>query len=132
MTLIEEGARDDPDRVREVDDPGVGKLADAIGDLEHHRHGAQRLREPTGAGRLLPDAATRQRERLVAQPRVLSAYPDLHEHEVRVRDRSIEIIGDVDRAAIALPLEHAHRQAADDTAPFGVDVVQHELRDLEA
>ena len=34
-------------------------------------------------------------------------------------------------AAVALPLEHAPREAADDLAPLGVDVVQHELRDVE-
>ena len=43
---VEQAARDDPDRVREVDDPGVvgGQLAHAGGDLEHDRNGAQRLR----------------------------------------------------------------------------------------
>ena len=47
VARVEQRARDDPDRIREVDDPGAvrGALAHALGDLEHDRHGAQRLRE---------------------------------------------------------------------------------------
>ena len=56
---VEEGASDDADRVREVDDPGPGaaERSRSLGDLEHDRHGAHRLREAAGAGRLLTDAA---------------------------------------------------------------------------
>src|SRR5256885_6968127 len=46
--------RDDPDRIREVDDPGAvgGEPAHALGDLEHDGNGAQCLAEAAGAGRL--------------------------------------------------------------------------------
>ena len=131
MPVVEQRARHDADRVREVDDPGVRELAHALGDLEHDGHGAQRLRETAGAGRLLADAAAGQRERLVGETRALAADPDLDEHEVGAVDRRVEVVGDLDRAGVALPLEHAARQAADDLAPLRVDVVQHELRDVE-
>jgi len=132
MPFVEQRACDDPDRVREVDDPRVGKLAHALSDPEHDRHRPQRLGEAAGARRLLADTAARERERLVAQPRLLAADPDLDQHEVRIRDGRIEVVGDVDRAAVALPLEHAHGEPADDGTPLGIDVVQHELRDVEA
>ena len=132
MALVEQRPRDDPDRVREVDDPGVGRLAHALGDLEHDRHGAQRLGKPAGAGRLLADAAARRAERLVGEPRLLAADADLDEHEVGAGNRGVEVVGDVDRPAVPLPVEHADGEAADDGAPLGIDVVQHELRDVEA
>ena len=48
---VEEGARDDADRVREVDDPGVGRrpLTCALGQFEDDRHRAERLGESTRA-----------------------------------------------------------------------------------
>ena len=47
MARIEQRAGHDPHRVREVHDPGVRlrERADPLGDLEHDRHGAHRLRE---------------------------------------------------------------------------------------
>src|SRR3954464_10849284 len=74
---VEQGPGDDADRVGEVDDPGarLGPPADPVGDVEHHRHRAQRLAQPSRAGRLLPYAAALERERLVADPRLLPADP---------------------------------------------------------
>src|SRR5262249_61523703 len=94
MAGVEQRTRHDSDRLREVDDPRVGTCARtyAFGDLEHDRDGAQRLSEPARAGGLLPDAAARERDGLVAQPRRLSADADLDEHEVRTVDRAIEIV----------------------------------------
>ena len=94
MPGVEQRARDDPDRVGEVDDPGVGpgELADPLGDLEHDRHGAHRLRETARAGRLLADAAARKRGGLVLQARRLAADPDLDEDEVGVLDRLVELV----------------------------------------
>ena len=93
VAVVEERTRDDPDRVREVDDPGVGQAADPFRDLEHDRHRAQRLREAAGAGRLLADAAARERQRLVGEPGLLSADADLHQHVVRVLDGPVEVVG---------------------------------------
>ena len=86
---VEERTGDDPDWVREVDDPGVrcGEGADALGDLEHDRHRAHRLGEAARAGRLLADAAAGERDRLVAQPRRLAADAELEEDEGGVRRR---------------------------------------------
>ena len=57
VAVVEERLGDDPDRVGEVDDPGVlGRpLRGELRELEHERHGPQRLGEPAGAGRLLAD-----------------------------------------------------------------------------
>ena len=106
---VEQGAGDDPDRVREVDDPSVrrGEGANAVGDLEHDRHGAHRLREPAGARRLLADATTGERDRLVAKPCRLAADAELEEDEGGARDGGIEIVGHRQRPGEALPLEHA-------------------------
>ena len=130
---VEQRARDDPDRVREVDDPGVVRRqrAHALGDLEHDRHGPQRLREAAGAGRLLADAAAGERDRLVAQPRRLTADADLDQHGVGAVDRAVEIVGHLERPVEAVRGQHPPGQPADDLAPLGVDVVQHELAHVE-
>ena len=93
MAGVEQRARDDADRVREVDDPGASapELANAVGDLEHDRHRAQRLGEPAGARRLLADAAAGERHRLVGEPRLLAADADLDEHEVGAVERAVEV-----------------------------------------
>ena len=131
MAGIEQRPRDDPDGVREVDDPGVraGELAHAVGDLQHHRHGAHRLREPAGAGRLLADAAAGERDRLIAQARRLPADADLHEHEVRAFDRTVEVGREREITAPAGAVEHARREPADDVEPLVVHVHQRERVD---
>ena len=62
--------------------PSARELAHALGDAEHDRHRAQRLGEAARAGGLLADAAARERDGLVAEPRRLPADADLDEHEV--------------------------------------------------
>ena len=111
--------------------PGAARRGDLLGDVEHHRHGAQRLREPAGAGRLLPDAPARQRQRLVAQPRLLAADADLDQHEVGAVERALELAGDLEPAGEADAVEHPPRQRADDLAALVGDVVQRELGDVE-
>ncbi len=133
MTRVEQRARNDPDGVREVDDPraGRGELAGAPGDLEHDRDGAQRLGEPAGAGRLLADAPAAQRERLVAEPGGLPADAELEEHGVGAVERAVEV-GRLDQpAAEALAREHPPREARDDLEPRRVDVVEDELGQVE-
>ena len=41
---------------------GAARRRTRLGDVEHHRHGAQRLGEPAGPGGLLADAAALERE----------------------------------------------------------------------
>ena len=64
---VDERLGHDADRVREVDDPGIrrGAAARQLGELEHERHGPQRLGQAAGAGRLLADRAEAEGERLV-------------------------------------------------------------------
>ena len=130
---VEQRAGDDPDRVREVDDPRVrgGELLHALRDLEHDGHGAQRFREAAGAGRLLADAAAGERHRLVREPRRLAADPDLDEDEVGAVEGAVELAGDLERAVEALAFEHPRGEPADDVPPLGVDVVQDELPDAD-
>ena len=134
MALVEQRASDDPDRVREIDDPGAvrGALAHALRDLEHHGHRAQRLAKAARAGRLLPDAAAGEGHGLVGKPRLLPADADLDEHEVGAVERAVEVVGDLEQAVVALAREHARGKAADDLAPLHVDVVQHELAHVDA
>ena len=126
---VEQRARDDADRVREVDDPRArrGTLRGALGDLEHDRHRAHRLREAAGPGRLLADAAAAQRHRLVVQPRLLPADADLEQDERRSVERAVEVLGEHEPALVVLAREHAPREPADDVEPLAVDVVQREL-----
>src|SRR5262249_8482582 len=108
------------------------ELAHALCDLEDDRHRAERFRKSAGAGRLLPDAAAGEGERLVGEARTLPTDADLNKNEVGVLDRAIEVVRDLERAAELLALEHPARKAADHLAPLAVDVVQHELRHVEA
>ena len=93
VARIEERPRDDPDGVREVDDPGaVGReLARPVGDREDNGNRAQRLRQAARAGRLLADAAARERDRLVGEPRLLAADADLDEDEVGAVEGAVEV-----------------------------------------
>ena len=134
VARVEQRAGDDPDGVREVDDPRAGRsqLAGALGDVEHDRDGAQRLGEPAGAGRLLADAPAAQRERLVAEPRGLPADAKLEEDGVGAVERAVQV-GRLDQpAAEALAREHAPREAGDDLEPRRVDVVEDQLGQVEA
>ena len=134
MAAVEQRAGDDADGVREVDDPGVRRSdrAHALGDLEHDRHGAHRLRKAARTGRLLTDAPARERRRLVAESRVLAADPNLDQDEVGGLDGGVEVSGHVEPALESLSREHPSRHAADHVAPGGVDVLEHELVDVEA
>jgi hypothetical protein len=134
VAVVEQRARDDPDRVGEVDDPRPvgGQLPRAAGDVQDHRDRAQRLRQATRARGLLADAAAGERQRLVAQPRRLAADADLDEHRVGAVQRAVELAGDGERAREALALEHPAGEGADDLAALGVDVVQDELAEPEA
>ena len=133
MPCVEQRAGDDPDRVREVDDPriGPGELADAVGDLEHDRDGAHRLRESARAGRLLADAAAGKRRGLVVQAGSLAADADLHEDEVGALDGGVELAAQREFAAKADAVEHPLGQPTDDLEPPSVDVVEGEPLDLE-
>ena len=116
---VEQAADDDADRVREVDDPGVGRceLACALRDLEHDRDGSQRLAEPAGAGRLLADAAAGERDRLVREPRRLPADAQLDQHERRAVEGGIEVVGDRELAVVVRRGQHA--RSRDRRRPLG-------------
>ena len=77
MAGVEERLRDDPDRVREVDEPRVRRRAPGglLGDVEHDRHGPQRFREATRPRRLLADGTEPRWQRLVDEARRLAADP---------------------------------------------------------
>ncbi len=111
--------------------PSAARSRGALGDLEHDRDGAQRLRQAAGAGRLLADAAAGERHGLVREPRLLAADADLDEDEVGAFDSAVEVVRDDELPLEALPLEHPRCHLTDDPAPLGVDVVQDELVDVD-
>ena len=133
MACVEQAARDDPDRVREVDDPDVvvGQLAHAGGDVEHDRDCSQGLPEPAGASRLLADAAAGERDRLVREAGLLPADSELDQDERGAVERAVEVIRDGELAVVAGRVEHAGGEAADDLAALGVDVVQDDVGQVE-
>ena len=92
MAVVEQRLADDPDRVREVDDPVVRRREPAgpLGDVEHDRHRPQRLREAARPGRLLADRAESRRKRLVDEAGRLAADAELDDHEVGAVERRVE------------------------------------------
>ncbi len=112
--------------------PSAAHARHALRDAEDDRNRPQRLAESAGAGRLLADAPARQRHGLVGEARILPADPDLDEDEVRPVDRAIEMVSRRQPAREALSLEHSRGQSADDLAPLRIDVVEHELTDVDA
>ena len=106
---------------------GARPLDDLVGDVEHDRHGAHRLRETARAGGLLTDAAARQRCRLVVQPRGLATDAQLQQHRVGVLDRLFQRVGDRQGTGPVLSGQDASGQPADDLAALGVGVHQDQL-----
>ena len=133
MTVIEQRAGDDPDRVGEVDDPRVRRSAAPhfVGDVEHDRHRAQSLGEASGTGGLLADAAASQRNGLVEVPCRLTADAQLQKHEVGAVDRLGKIGSSgqlpVPSMTAGDPLAHT----GDSLETGRVGVAQHELVDLD-
>jgi hypothetical protein len=128
VPFVEERLRDDADGVREVDDPCAGRQgAHALGDVEHDGNRAERLREAAVAGRLLPEAAARDRNGLVHDPDRLAAHTQLDEHGVGALDRVLETSGRAHPGGVATTLEHAQRHPGQDREPLRVDVVQRQL-----
>ena len=108
LAVVEERPRHDPDRVREVDDPGFSSrpLANPLRDLEHHRDGPHRLREAARARGLLADAAAAERHGLVPEARLLPADADLDQDEVGALDGRVEIAAERELAGVPLAVEH--------------------------
>jgi hypothetical protein len=133
MPVVEERARDDPDGIREVDDPRPvrSELPDAPGDPEDERDRAQGLAQAARARRLLPDAAARERDGLVGEPCLLSTDPNLDQDEVRSVDGAVEIVCNEQPAVEPLPLEHPPGETSHHLAALRIDVLQHELADVD-
>ena len=134
VALVEERLGDDPDRVREVDDPRVvgGTPPDPLREVQHDRHRPERLGEAARARRLLADRAELRRERLVDQPSRLPTDAKLDEHEAGAVDRRVGVAGEGQPPAPAQPIEHPAGQPADDLEALGVDVEQDQLVDRQA
>ena len=129
VAVVEQRAGDDADGVREVDDPRIVARTppDLVGDLEHDRHGAQGLGEPSGSCRLLADAAAPQGDRLVELAGRLSAHPQLDEDEVGPVERTGQIVGDRQASWPPLTGEDPGADPGDRVQPLAVWVVQDEL-----
>ncbi len=124
----------DPDRVREVDDPVAagGTPVHHLGQLQDHGHGADRLGQAAGTGRLLADRPETGWDGLVAQTRGLAADAQLNEHEIGAVQRGIAIGRPDETAGPAGLFEHPLGEAADDRETLGIDVEQNELVDRQA
>ena len=66
--------------------PGAARRAAALREVEDDGHGPQRLGEPAGAGRLLPDEPEPVGQRLVHEARRLATDPQLDEDEIGAVD----------------------------------------------
>ncbi|MGX1252727.1 hypothetical protein RKD48_005238 [Streptomyces ambofaciens] len=129
---LEQGAGDDADRVGEVDDPRVRVgPAHPLGDVQHHRHRAQRLGEPARAGRLLADAAALQRPGLVLLPGGLPADPQLEQHGVGAVDGRVQVGGGDHAATVPLFGEDAPGETAHQLQPVRRRVDEDQLLDRQ-
>lgn len=127
---LEQRTRDDADGVGEVDDPGVRVgPPDPLGDVQNHRHGPQRLGEPTGTGGLLPDTAALQRPGLVLVPRGLPADPQLEQDGVRALHSGVDVGGGDDLPLVALLGEDPPGEPADQLQSVGGRVDEDEFGD---
>ena len=129
VTVIQEGARDDAHRIREIDDPGVigGEPGDPLGDLQDHRHGTECLRQPPSTGRLLADTATLQRQAFIDRARRLATNPQLEQNHCGICHRPIKISCERDVPGIAVSGENALRDPGDQGEPLLSRVGQHQL-----
>jgi hypothetical protein len=95
VAVGQQRAGDDTYRVGEVDDPrvGCGMFADALGDVEYHRHRAQCLGESAGTGRLLADTIALQGQGFIHTAGSLATDPQLDQHHVRTCHPGVQIAG---------------------------------------
>ena len=134
VALVEQRLADDPDRVREVDDPVARRREPVrlLGDVEDDRHGPERLREAAGPGRLLADRAEPRGERLVDEAGRLAADAKLDDDEVGAVEGRLEDAADLEPAGPTETRQLAPGHAADDLGSIGVDVEQDEVVDPDA
>ena len=133
MAGIGERLADDPDRVREVDDPGIRRAApaDDLRQLEDDGDRPQRLGEPARADGLLADQPEPRRQRLVPETRLLATDTELDEDGVRAVDRGVAVGRQKHTAGEALAGQHPLGEPADDRQPLLVDVQQGDLVDRD-
>ena len=130
---VQQGAGHDADRVGEVDDPGpgVGPLPGPLGDVQHDRHGPQRLGQAARAGGLLADAAALQRPGLVPLPGGLAADPELEQYGAGPVDARIQVRRPADPRRVAVGAHDPGRYRPDRREPALVGIDQGQLGDLE-
>ena len=133
VALLNQGAGDNPDRVREVDDPRILRraLAHGLSDVEHDGHRAHRLSEATSTSGLLANAITRQRKRLVARASGLTTNAQLEQHSRRTVDRSVAVSRQSQASRSAALVQDALRETTHDVESLGVRIQQHELGNIE-
>ena len=131
IAAIDQRLGHDPDRVGEVDDPGVRRAAlrRDLGQVEDDRYGPHRLGQAPGTGRLLADRAEADRNRLVQEPRRLPADAELDQHEAGAVDGGLDVTGQRQAPPEPEAGEHATGHAADHGAALFIDVVEDELLD---
>jgi hypothetical protein len=134
VACVEQCSRDDSDGIGEIDDPGAVRreLTRAVGNRQYDGHRSQGLRQAARAGRLLADAAAGERHGLVGEPCLLAADANLQDHEVGSIERAVEVAGQRELAGERLSSEHPAGKPSDDLQALGVDVLEDELRNVEA
>ena len=129
VPLVEQRLGHDPDRVREVDDPGprLRPPAGLLRDLEYHRHRPQSLGEAAGSGGLLTDAAELEGKGLVYQPSGLPPDPQLDYHEIGAVEGSVAVLGHGQDGGRALFAQNPPSQSAHGVQADGVGIEQDQL-----
>ena len=107
-------------------------FGDRLGELDHRRDRAEREADPAGAGRLLPEHADRERDRLVDHPALEPADADRGEDEVGALDRVVEVGRGPERQLLAALLGEPVQDGRHPLHPALVEIVQHDLVEREA
>ena len=133
VAVVQERLRHEPGGIGEVDEPRARSATPRrlLGEFEHDRHRAERLRESSCARGLLADEPESSRDRLVGQARGLASDPELHDHEVRAFECFVTTRGEDEPAGPSHTTEHPVGEGSHDLQAFGVGIQQDELVDRQ-
>jgi len=131
MALVEQSLGDNPHRVGEIDEPrtGIGPRRHLLGQLQHDRHGAQRLGQSSRARRLLTETPVPHRQRLVDVARRLAADAQLDDHEVGPLQGGMRVGRRGERPFPTPSSQNTFGEPPDHLAPLIARVEEHEVVD---
>ena len=119
----------EPGRIGETDEPRLGRVPfDGPRLFDHHRNRAQRLRQPTKPGRLLPGNPALDRDPFVTRPGRRPAYPEAAHHELGPGYRLFDLLRRADRDPVPGLTRYLTPQRGHHPGPLDVRIEEGYLR----